>query len=249
MSLIISIDGNIGTGKTTFINELKKKNLPNVIFVDEPVELWTKICVNDETILEKFYEDQIKYAFSFQMMALISRIQLLKKAVKDNPNAIIVTERSLYSDKNIFAKLLYDEGKIDPHSYQIYNLWFSEYIKELPKHKFIYLYSDPKTAHERIIKRSRNGEQNINIDYLINCEEYHKFWFEYDNSNLIAKINMDHYITNTKEYEDLISNTADLLNNKKYSYKYNNELVNAYCAGAVSMLFVIGVMKFYYFVK
>jgi uridine kinase len=38
MSLIISIDGNIGSGKTTFITELKKKNLKNVVFVDEPVE-------------------------------------------------------------------------------------------------------------------------------------------------------------------------------------------------------------------
>jgi deoxyadenosine/deoxycytidine kinase len=58
MALIISIDGNIGSGKTTFINELKKQNLDNVIFIDEPVDLWSKIIIDNETILQKFYQDQ-----------------------------------------------------------------------------------------------------------------------------------------------------------------------------------------------
>jgi deoxyadenosine/deoxycytidine kinase len=58
MALIISIYGNIGSGKTTFINELKKQNLDNVIFIDEPVDLWSKIIIDNETILQKFYQDQ-----------------------------------------------------------------------------------------------------------------------------------------------------------------------------------------------
>lgn len=245
MSLIISIDGNIGSGKTTFINELKKEvnkqKLKNIIFVDEPVELWTKICVNNENILEKFYQDQIKYAFSFQMMALISRIKVLKKAMKDHPDAIIISERSLYSDKNIFAQMLYDEGKIDPHSFQIYTMWFREYIKELPKHEFIYLFSDPKIVNDRIKKRNRTGENNIDIEYLINCNDYHENMFV-DHKYLLAKIKMNHNI-GSDNYKELISDTIKLLNNKmdkyKYIFKYDKRLLKIYLIGIIYILFII----------
>jgi deoxyadenosine/deoxycytidine kinase len=129
MSLIISIDGNIGCGKSTFLkelkNEVKKLRLKNIIFLQEPLDQWSQINVNGVTILEKFYENPDKYAFSFQMMAYISRLSLFKKAIKENPDTIIVTERSLYTDKNIFAKMLYDDNKIDSYSYQIYNMWFN----------------------------------------------------------------------------------------------------------------------------
>ena len=63
--------------------------------------------------IEKFYKDQQKYAFSFQMMAYISRLALLRRVIRENPNAIIITERSVFTDKEVFAKMLYDEGKIE----------------------------------------------------------------------------------------------------------------------------------------
>ena len=69
---IVSIEGNIGSGKSTLLANLKKhfnKNT-NIIFLKEPVDEWSKITdENGTTILEKFYADQDKYSFSFQMMA------------------------------------------------------------------------------------------------------------------------------------------------------------------------------------
>jgi len=253
MSLIISIDGNIGSGKSTFINNLKKKIIDkNIIFIDEPVELWSKICVNNTSILEAFYNDQIKYAFSFQMIALISRVKLLQEAIKKNPNAIIITERSLYSDKNIFAQMLYDEGKIDSYSFQIYKLWFNEYIKELPEHQFLYLYSDPKIVYNRIINRNRDGENNITYDYLINCNDYHERMF-LDNSKLLAKINMN-YDIESNNYNKLMIDTIDLLTNKLTKYQFinkYNKLLNAYLSGIISIfiLYWIYYYIFYYIVK
>ena len=73
---IISIEGNIGSGKTTLLQNLKNKykNNPQVIFLKEPVDEWNNIKdSNGTTILEKFYLDQEKYSFAFQMMAYISR--------------------------------------------------------------------------------------------------------------------------------------------------------------------------------
>ena len=68
---IVSIEGNIGSGKSTLLANLKKYFNKNttIIFLKEPVDEWSKIKdENGTTILEKFYADQEKYSFSFQMM-------------------------------------------------------------------------------------------------------------------------------------------------------------------------------------
>ena len=110
---VISIEGNIGSGKSTLLSHLKQslsaENVPQIIFLQEPVDEWENI--KDEqgnTMIQKFYGDQTKYSFSFQMMAYISRLALLKKSIEENPSAIIITERSLFTDKFVFAKMLYD---------------------------------------------------------------------------------------------------------------------------------------------
>ena len=92
MSAIYSIDGNIGSGKSRLISELKKNNdfANNVIFVQEPVNIWNEIKdKTGKTILEYFYEDKEKYSFSFQIMAYISRLAQLKKIIKENPKTIL----------------------------------------------------------------------------------------------------------------------------------------------------------------
>jgi deoxyadenosine/deoxycytidine kinase len=243
MSLIISIDGNIGCGKSTFLKELKKEvrnqRLENIIFLEEPINQWSKVNVNGITILEKFYEDPNKYAFSFQMMAYISRLSLFKKAIKENPDKIIVTERSLYTDKNIFAKMLYDDGKIDSYSYQIYNMWFDEFIKDLPEHKYLYLECSPIITFNRIKKRDRIGENNISIDYLSNCHNYHHEMFS-DNRNLIAKINMDKYEFASERYKNLVFKTIKMISNN-YVNRHTEEKIIAYLSG-ISSLLIVGVI-------
>jgi len=73
MITIFTIEGNIGSGKSTLIRLLKQK-YPEIICLLEPVKEWEGIKDKQgENILTKFYKDQEKYSFSFQMMAYISR--------------------------------------------------------------------------------------------------------------------------------------------------------------------------------
>ena len=105
---IISIEGNIGSGKSTLLGNLKKSlaSTPGVVFLKEPVDDWATITdVDGVTMLEKFYANQKEYAFPFQMMAYISRLALFKNTIKENPGAIIITERSLNTDREVFAKM------------------------------------------------------------------------------------------------------------------------------------------------
>ena len=195
---IISIEGNIGSGKSTLLANLKKhfKNNKHVVFLKEPVDEWSKIKdENNITILEKFYIDQEKYSFPFQMMAYISRLKLLKdsiKEIKDTENDfetkyVIITERSLYTDKMVFAKMLYDTGKIEYINYQIYLNWFNTFADDFSVNKIIYVKTEPEICHQRITERHRDGEDNIPIDYLKSCSKYHDNMLDKNLSECVCK--------------------------------------------------------------
>jgi deoxyadenosine/deoxycytidine kinase len=175
---IISIEGNIGSGKTTLFENLKKRysQHTNIVFLKEPVDEWCKIKdENGMTMLEKFYQDQSTYSFPFQMMAYISRLKLLKDTIQSNPcsSMIIITERSLYTDKMVFAKMLYDSHKMEYVNYQIYLQWFDTFVQEFPIHKIIYVNTKPEICHARIAVRHRDGEDHIPLEYLKTCHDYH----------------------------------------------------------------------------
>ena len=187
---IISIDGNIGSGKSTLMGELKKYycDNKNVVFLKEPVDEWGNITdENGITILEKFYENPSKYGFSFQIMAYISRLDVMRKEIKKNPNAIFISERSLFTDKLVFAKMLFDSGNIELVNYKIYLKWFDTFAEEFPVSKVIYVNTEPEICHQRIEKRSRTGESNIPLEYLQNCHKYHINMLDVKNENCICK--------------------------------------------------------------
>lgn len=205
--MIISIEGNIGSGKSTIFNFLKNiLSKDEFYFVEEPVSEWLKIKDDKENIIEKFYKNQKKYAFSFQMMAYISRLKNLQQAIKNHPTKIIITERNLMTDKNIFAKMLYHQKKIDEINYQIYNQWFNYFLQDLPIIKYIYIRTNPLICAERIIKRNRKGEK-IDIQYLFDCHQYHENWFE-------------------KEEKILIKTDNDFVNDVDVLYKIRDEIMD-----------------------
>jgi len=181
---IFTVDGNIGSGKSTLIKLMKQKYKSfadkKIVYLPEPVDIWESI--KDKTgknVIENYYEDQVKFAFPFQMMAYISRLSRLKGVIKRTKKqfTVIVTERSVFTDYEIFAKMLHDEGKIEDISFNIYKLWFNEFISELPFKGVIYVRTDPALCDERIKIRNRQGE-DIPIEYLEKCHTYHENWMK-----------------------------------------------------------------------
>ena len=190
---VIFIEGGIGCGKSTLVKEIQKyckTNSLKIHTVQEPVDIWMEIKRSEDgkNIIEAFYEDQEKYAFHFQMMAYISRLQKLRQAIinaqKKNYD-LVICERSLETDKNVFCKMLYDEKKIDDFGYQIYNKWFSHFQDFIEKSQYVYLQTNHDTCYERVKKRTRNGEDLIDIDYLKKNNNYHDTWLLNENSNKV----------------------------------------------------------------
>ena len=197
---IVSIEGNIGSGKSTLLENLRKhySNDTHIIFLREPVDDWEKIKdVDGNTMLKKFYSNQEKYSFAFQMMAYISRLKILRDTIKDiscqnsNEKYVIITERSLYTDKYVFAKMLFDQGNIEDVCYQIYLNWFDEFIKDFPIKYSIYVNTEPEKCYERINKRARDGEEVIPLQYLQECHNYHEAFLNTTNKIYLNNLTLD----------------------------------------------------------
>jgi len=182
-----------------------------IIFLEEPLDEWEKFIdpTDGKNILQKFYEDQHKYAFAFQVMSLQTRSRQLLRVMKEEPDAIIVSERSIYTDCNIFAKMLADDGKIDPLEKEVYNLVFNETCKILDGtvQKTIYLKSTPENTYIKKCGRNRPGEESISIGYLNKCDTYHNN--EFLNSDLV--INIDDYPVDTPKYSILLKKIMDFI--------------------------------------
>ena len=220
---IVSIEGNIGSGKSTLLANLTQHYSQNkhVIFLREPVDDWEKIKdTQGNTMLKKFYAEQEKYAFAFQMMAYISRLKILRDTIKSINNTteeyIIITERSLYTDKHVFAKMLYDQRKIEDVCYEIYLNWFEEFINDFPINYSVYIKTDPANCYIRMNKRARDGEEVIPLSYLNECHNYHECFLDEHNkitsNKLIIDGNVDIY-ENKKILEEWLERINLFINN------------------------------------
>lgn len=199
--LIISIEGNIGAGKSTIIDNLSKMLEGNteIILLKEPVDIWESIRETNtgENILQKFYKNSQKYAFSFQVMAYVTRLSLLRNTIRENPDCkVIICERSLDADRNIFAKMLFDDGQIEDIHYQIYLRFYNEYAKEYKLDGIVYIDADAEVCHRRIAKRSRDGEAGIPLEYLRRCKQYCDDWLQsIQSSTDVLHINTNEDVT------------------------------------------------------
>jgi deoxyadenosine/deoxycytidine kinase len=181
--IIISLDGNIGAGKSTLLAEIRK-SIPDLHVVDEPVGQWTALKNGTgKNLLELFYEDKKRWAYTFQNCAILTRLKNIKEAVEElDTNGkgpqVILTERSVLTDKYVFAQMLRESGDIDDLEWELYDSWFSIFSKQHQVNGIIYLSTSSTTSKDRIHIRNRQGEDRIQLDYLNALDRQHKQWIE-----------------------------------------------------------------------
>lgn len=174
-SLSIYIEGNIGTGKTTFLKWLEKTPEFKESIVYEPVDEW--LTLKDESgsnILDKFYQDQYRWSFTFQINSFISRLH--KEA--QNKSSTKLVERSVFTDRICFAKTCYESHKMTSMEYDIYTRWHDWLCGKFKVNPsgYIYLRTDPKISYQRIKNRNRDEESSIPIEYLEKLHTIHDEW-------------------------------------------------------------------------
>ena len=178
----ISIEGNIGAGKSTVINEMKEyikqtELEKRIVFLKEPVDVWESTIdpESGKNMIELFYENPAKWSFAFQIMAFSTQQKLIEETVKQFPEVeVIVSERSVEAGRNIFTQMLKDSNHISPVEKQIYELLYKNH--QYPLYMSIFLDIPPEICFERVQVRARDGETGITIDYLKGCNYYYRQW-------------------------------------------------------------------------
>ena len=198
---IVSLEGNIGAGKSTIIEKLQQKYalpdeeskkyfgrlaLEKIVFMPEPVDIWTTICDSTgESILEKYYKDPKTYAFAFQVMAYNTHLEAFRKIIRENPDCVLlICERSIDAGRYIFAEMLRDDGMIDDVCFQIYTRLVESTANEFPLNAIMHLDVTPAICIKQVAKRAREGEGGIPLEYLEKCDRYYRKWFGKDTENL-----------------------------------------------------------------
>lgn len=194
--VLISIEGNIGSGKSTLFRTLQKRH-PDWHFVAEPVDAWLQLKnEKGESLLELFYADKRRWSYTFQNTALLTRAENLKIAIqtwrdKGCPGSnIFVTERCILTDYHVFAASLADEGMLDSLEHFLYCKWFDMVSEDiLMPSGFVYVKADPEICDLRIHRRARDGEERIPVEYLRTLDTAHESWLSTTPTTIYTCVN------------------------------------------------------------
>ncbi len=168
------VEGNIGAGKSTFMKVVG--SLLNAQVVYEPHQAWQNI--DGENLLEAFYSDGSRWAYTFQTYAFLTRIFALEEQMKKTEKPYLLAERSVYADRYCFAKNAYEIGLMNQLEWKLYCDWFSWFVENRMQRPlgFIYLRTDPTVCYQRLNKRNRIEEKLVSLDYLSLLHAKHENW-------------------------------------------------------------------------
>ena len=187
------IEGNIGSGKSTFLKILKS-HIPGITTEFEPISSWKTTDYGQE-LLEKFYQHPKRWAYTLESLTMMNRVRDYQTHHQTkNPN--IFTERSIYSGHHCFAQNSHASGFMTTIEWQMYSQLFSFLILNTCKAPlgFIYLKVDPAIAYERIQKRNRPEENNITRTYIDQIHERHES-FLINEKNVLPHIGITPVLT------------------------------------------------------
>lgn len=164
------IEGNIGVGKTTLARSLAKK-MRCKPFLEPALE---------NPFLERFYDDPHKYAMKLQMWIFRQRYRTYLEAVKymkATGNGVIL-DRSVFSDY-VFARVGFSQGFINQADFSQYQSLRQKVLCSIPKpYCIIYLAASPEQCSERLLKRGRECESTIPLDYLQSLDREYSLLLE-----------------------------------------------------------------------
>ncbi|HGA0844428.1 TPA: deoxynucleoside kinase [Streptococcus agalactiae] len=183
--MLIVLAGTIGAGKSSLAAALGQ-HLGTDVFYE---------AVDNNPVLDLYYQDPQKYAFLLQIFFLNKRFQSIKEAYKANNN---VLDRSIFEDE-LFLTLNYKNGNVTKTELDIYKELLANMLEELegmPKKRpdlLVYIDVSFDKMLERIDKRGRSFEQvDSNPELYDYCKQVHSEYPEwYENYDVSPKIRID----------------------------------------------------------
>ena len=189
----ISIEGNIGAGKTSLAQRLASQF--NARLILEQFE--------DNPFLPKFYQDPDKYAFPLELSFLASRFQQLKDQL---PQQELFTSMTV-SDYVIYKSFIFAQRTICGDELMLFKRLFDLMASFLPRPELlVYLHVDVGKLMQNIRLRGRGYEQDIQPAYLAGIQEnYFEFFRQHSELRiLILDTNFIDFVSLKEDYDRLL---------------------------------------------
>ncbi len=203
----ITIEGNIGAGKTTLAHLLSKHFNTRLIleeFADNP-------------FLPKFYENQRQYAFPLELFFMAERYKQMKDLLqtKDMFQNITISDY-LFTKCLLFAKV-----NLPEEEFILYQKLFDIINPQIVQPDLlIYLHAPVKKLRENIKRRNRLYEQAIEPEYLFSLQET---YIQYIKQHHVKTLFIDASNSDFLGNEDHIKTVIDALNT---DYDYGQHYIN-----------------------
>ncbi|GAB4861451.1 hypothetical protein Ancab_036653 [Ancistrocladus abbreviatus] len=175
------VEGNISVGKTTFLQRIANETLELrdlVEIVPEPINKWQDVGPDHFNILDAFYNEPERYAYTFQNYVFVTRV-MQERESSAGIKPLRLMERSVFSDRMVFVRAVHEAKWMNEMEISIYDSWFDPVVSSLPgliPDGFIYLRASPDTCHKRMMLRKRAEEVGVSLDYLRGLHEKHESW-------------------------------------------------------------------------
>lgn len=192
----ITVEGNIGAGKTTLTNLLAERfNARTVLeeFADNP-------------FLSKFYENQQQYAFPVELFFMAERYKQLKEMIHTKE-----LFQSLTISDYLFTKcLLFAKVTLPEEEFRLYQKLFDIISSQLPfPDILIYLHAPVSKLQLNIKKRNRAFEQNIPDEYLFQLQETYTNYIKQHNIKTIFIDASNADFVNNPKHLDVVLNALE----------------------------------------
>ena len=198
--MYIAIAGNIGSGKTSLTERLSAHYGAKAYYEDI-----------DNPYISDFYEDMNRWSFNFQMYFLGSRINQTLQMLGESTGHVI-QDRTIHDDAHIFAGNLHQMGLMSSRDYGTYMKIFNLATDLVPAPDvLIYLKASVPTLVRQILKRGREYEKNIDLEYLERLNNRYNEWIGgYKGKLLTVNIDEVDFVNNPESLKEIIRQVEEL---------------------------------------
>ena len=193
MSTLITVEGNIAAGKTTFLQELRhtvQLGNKDIYIDDEPINLFQQLPGTTLNPLQEFYADPSKNTFAFQNHVLDCYALRFEHLEKMN-QPIVVLDRgleacSIFTKANEESLTRFENAYLEQKFKTIKNRFFPE--KDMCTDGVYFLQVSPAQSNLRLAMRNRPEEQKVTVDYLTKVDKcYNQYLSDLRMNNIMVK--------------------------------------------------------------
>jgi len=216
MVLYISVEGNIGAGKSETLKVIRNLR-PEYRIELEKIEEWND--VGGKSMLNLLYENMHRWTFAFQIMIAQDYYKKYLERMKEeeegeNYNKVILSERCVDASRFVFTKNAVNTKILTQTEYMILEKMFENNKEKHTVDCIIYLKCNPLVLKSRVNKRGRKCEEGVSVEYLSRLNDFYDAWLLNNKNCVVIDVN-------EMNIQDVVNRMLEIIDEKIFCKKNN----------------------------